>query len=66
MCHRGYKSGIRRLTGESAEEFLLVHAVLEGLAAIDKHDWNFIVELTAKFGIGVDVDFLPRKAAPAR
>lgn len=65
-CQRVHKSGMRRLTGESAEEFLLVHTVFESLAAIDKHDRNFVVELTAKFGIGVDIDFLPRETAPAR
>ncbi len=65
-CQRIYKSGMRRLTGESAEEFLLVHTVFEGLAAIDEHDRNFIVKLAAKFGIGVDIDFLPGEAAPAR
>lgn len=61
-----HKSGMRRSTGEPAEEFLFVHTVFESLAAIDKHDRNFIVELTAKFCIGVDIDFLPREAAPAR
>jgi hypothetical protein len=32
-----------------AQEFLLVHAVLEGFAAVDKHDWHFVVKLPPQF-----------------
>jgi hypothetical protein len=54
------------LAGELAEEFLLVHAVLEGFAPVDEDDWNFIVELAAQFVIGVDVDLVPGETAAAR
>jgi hypothetical protein len=47
------------------KEFLLVHAVLEGLAAIDKDDGNFIVELPPKFSVGVYVDLVPGEPAAA-
>jgi hypothetical protein len=47
------------------EEFLLVHVILEGLAAIDENDRNFIVELAAEFDVGVDVDFLPDEPSAA-
>jgi hypothetical protein len=43
---------------------LLIHAVLEGLVAIDKDDGNFVGILAADFGIGIDIDFTPGKAAP--
>jgi hypothetical protein len=44
---------------------LLVHVILEGLAAIDEDDRDFIVELAAEFVVGVDVDFMPGEAAAA-
>ena len=40
--------------------------VLEGFASIDKHDRNFVVILTPQFGIAVDVNFAPGKAAASR
>jgi hypothetical protein len=53
------------LAGELAEELLLVHAVLEGLAAVDKDDRDFVVELAAELGVGVDIDLAPSEAAAA-
>jgi hypothetical protein len=53
-------------TSEFAQEFLLVHAVLEGFAAVDEDDGNFVVELAAKFGVQVNVNFMPGEAAAAR
>ena len=63
---KGERQSRTRLTGELAEEFLLVHAILEGLAAIDEDDRDFVVELAAKFEIGIDVDFAPRETAAPR
>jgi hypothetical protein len=53
------------LASQLPEEFLLVHVILEGLAAVDENDRNFIVELAAEFEVGVDVDFLPDKPSTA-
>jgi hypothetical protein len=53
------------LAGEFAEEFALVHAILEGFAAVDEDDGDFIVKLAADFVIGVNVDFTPGEAALA-
>lgn len=54
------------LADEFAQEFLLVHAVLEGLASVYEDDRNFIVELPAQFVIGIDVDFKPGESASPR
>ena len=51
---------------ESAQEFPLVHAVLERFATVDENDRNLVVELPAQFRIHIDVDLLPCKAAAAR
>jgi len=53
----------RILPCQLAEEFLLVHPVLEGLAAINEHHRNFVIVKAAKIGVGVDVDFAPFEAA---
>jgi hypothetical protein len=44
---------------------VFVHAVLEGFAAVDENDGNFVGELAAQLLVGVHVDFLPGEAAPA-
>jgi len=54
------------LAGEPSEEFLFVEAILEGLAAVDKDNRNFIVELAAQFYIGVDIDLVPCEASASR
>jgi hypothetical protein len=61
-CKRARKLS---LAGEFAEEFPLVHAVLEGFAAVDENDGDFIVKLAADFVIGINVDFTPGEAATA-
>ena len=53
------------LAGKFAEEFSFVHAVLEGFAAVDKDDRDFVGELAAELFVGVDVDFLPAEEAAA-
>jgi len=61
----GKRARTLSLAGEFAEEFPLVHAVLEGFAAVDENDGDFIVKLAADFVIGINVDFTPGKAAMA-
>ena len=56
----------RRLTRQFSEKFLLVHAVLEGFAAIDEDHGDFVVELAAQFVVGVHVNLTPDKASAAR
>jgi hypothetical protein len=51
-----------RSIGQSAEEFLFVHAVLECLVAIDKDDRDLIIILTSELGIAVYVNFAPMEA----
>jgi hypothetical protein len=53
------------LAGQLPEEFLLVHVILEGLAAVDENHRNFIVELAAELEVGVNVDLLPDEPSPA-
>jgi len=56
VCRKG-------LSGrEFAQEFLFVHAVLEGFFAVDEDDRNFVVEAAADFFVGVDVNFLSGEA----
>ena len=66
VCRRVHILDVRELAGKSAEEFLLVHPILEGLVAVDEYDWDFIVELAAKVMVGINVDFLPGESTPAR
>jgi hypothetical protein len=53
------KSGSR---AELAEEFLFVHAVLEGFATIDEDDGDFVIVEAAYFCAGIYVNFAPVKA----
>ena len=48
-----------------AQKFTLVHAVLEGFAAVDEDDGNFVGELAAQLIVGVDVHVPPGEAATA-
>ena len=57
--------GATRLAGQFAQEFLLVHAVFEGFAAVDEYDGNLVGELASKAVIGVNVNLAPFKAAAA-
>src|SRR5713101_9535997 len=49
--------------GEFPQKFLLIHAVLERLAAVDEDDGDLVVVLAAEVGIGVNVHIAPLKAA---
>jgi hypothetical protein len=60
------KCRVQALAGEFAQEFPFVHAVLEGLAAVDKNDRHFVVKLTAKLGVGIDINFAPGETAATR
>jgi hypothetical protein len=42
---------------------LFFHAVLEGFAAVDEHDRDFVGIEAADFWIGIDVDLTPGEAA---
>ena len=44
---------------QPSKKFLLVHAVLEGLASVDEHNGDFVVELASQFVIAIHVYFLP-------
>lgn len=67
FCHFiGDAEGLfRPSASQLAQEFVFVHAVLEGFPAIDEDDWNFVGELTAKLVVAVHVNFLPSEAAAA-
>ncbi len=54
------------LVRQLPQKFLLVHVVLEGFAAIDEDDRDFVVELAAKFGVGINVNLLPRESSAPR
>jgi hypothetical protein len=51
--------------GEFAEEVGFVHAVLEGFAAVDEDDGDFVGEFAAELFVAVDVDVLPGEASAA-
>jgi len=48
-----------------AQEFAFIHAVLEGLAAIDEDDRNLVGKLAAQLFVAVDVDLPPGEATAA-
>src|SRR6202140_2209121 len=53
----------RSSSAQLAQEFLLIHAVLKGFAAVDE-DYGDLVGIEAPdFGVGVYVDFPPGEAA---
>jgi hypothetical protein len=61
------ETGQRRTSdGELSQEFLLVHVILERLAAVDEHYRDFIVEPSAEFEVRVDIDFAPGEPSAAR
>ena len=55
----------KTLAGELAQEFLLVHVILEGLAAVDEYNRNFVVELAPELVVCVYVDFAPGESSAA-
>jgi hypothetical protein len=50
---------------QAAQKLALVHAVLEGFVSIDENDGDLVVELAAKLGIRVHIDFLPGEPSTA-
>ena len=57
---------MRAQLAKSCEKFLLVHVVLECLASVNENDRNLVVELAAKFGVEVDIHFVPGEKPPRR
>ena len=60
------------LTGETgnsgiqlAQEFLFIHVILEGFAAIDKDDWDFVVVQPQEFGVSIYIHLGPGETAVA-
>ena len=47
-----------------AQELPLVHAVLKRFAAVDEDYGDFVGIAAPDFGVGVNVDYTPREAAP--
>jgi hypothetical protein len=43
---------------------MLIHAVLEGFAAVDEDNGDFVIELAAQLIITVHVDLMPIEAPP--
>lgn len=65
MCQRANGGCNRKLAGEAAEKFALIHAIFKSFASVDKNDWDLVVELAAKLRVRVHIDFLPRESATA-
>ena len=53
------------LAGEFAEEFPLVHVVLEGFAAVDEDDGNFVGKLAAQFFVAIHIHLMPSETTAA-
>ena len=51
------------LAGELAQEFLLIHAVLEGFVAVDEDHGNFVSEAMTQLVVAVNVHLAPNEAA---
>ena len=64
VCHARYGAE-SPLACELPEEFLLVHVILEGFAAVDEYDGHFVIELAPKFEVLVDVNFVPCESSAA-
>lgn len=63
LCQQGNGEGTFESGGETAQEVLLIHAVLEGFGAIDKNDWNLVVVKAAQLRVTVNVHVAPGKSA---
>src|ERR1700733_14719541 len=57
---------LRSSARQLAQEFLLIHAVLEGFSPVDEYDWHFIIKLPAQITVAVYIYFSPRESASAR
>ena len=53
------------LVAQPAQKLAFIHAVLEGFAAVDKDDWNFVGELPPQLFVAVDIHFVPGKPTAA-
>src|SRR5579883_2067177 len=51
--------------GQLAQEFALVHVVLEGLAAVNEDHRDLVGELPPQLLVRIDIHFLPAEQAPA-
>src|SRR5215472_8185410 len=51
--------------GQLPQELLLIQSVLEGFAAVDEDNRDFVGELPAQLVIGLHVHFTPAESAPA-
>ncbi len=60
--------GKRRVPDSASQfpkKFLLIQPVLEGFAAIDEDDGDFVGELAAQAVVGFNINFMPMEAAAA-
>jgi len=55
-----------RLASQLAHEFRFVHPIFKGFAAVDKHDWDFVIELPPQLPVAIYIHFLPGKSSAAR
>ena len=65
VAERVKKSVFRDSTHQLAQEFLLIHPVLEGLAPVDEHYRHFVIELPPQFAVAIHIHFVPRETAAA-
>ena len=63
--HAGENCIVRRLTGQFAEEFVLVQPILERLAPVDENNGNLIGELSSQLIVAVHVDLAQGKPSAA-
>ena len=54
------------LAGQLAKKLPLIHPILERLSPIDEHDGDFVIELPAKFQVGINVNLAPSESAVSR
>jgi hypothetical protein len=54
------------LACELPQEFLLVHSVLKGFAAVNENYRDLVVELAPKVRVRVNVDLLPGESSTPR
>ena len=66
VAERVKKSVFRDSTHQLAQEFLFIHAVLEGLASVDKYYRDFVIKLPPQVAVAIHIHFVPGKPAAAR
>jgi len=52
-----------RSSAQFAQEFLFIHVVFKGFAAVDEDYGHLVIVEAPDFGVGVHVDFSPSEAA---